>query len=180
MKHMEKKYRIEGFDEIEARLTELGAPIVGQSSSTHYYAPLTSNDVVKLVEHDGSCELHRLKEDGGKFTMTERRTFGSRHEGLLWLQSQGYEQVAIISMQHTDYGYGDGVIGLYIINDVLKSVILDLPPGAHEEASQTLGLDEAEVIAVPYNRYLEQAGQLKLTHIKTLEGTHGSDASRAA
>jgi hypothetical protein len=76
-------------------------------------------------------------------------------------------------MKHTDYGYGEGVIGLYIINDVLNSVIIDLPAGAHEEASRTLGLQAAEVIAVPYNRYLEQAGQLKLTHIKTLEGTHG-------
>lgn len=54
-----------------------------------------------------------------------------------------------------DYDYKGGIVGLYIINDDLFSIILDFPPGEHEVIASELGMEAAEVIDLPYNKYLE-------------------------
>ena len=64
-------------------------------------------------------------------------------------------------MDNTDYEYKNGLVGLYIVDDFLHSVILDFPEGQHEEIEKELGLDTAEVISVPYNKFLEKIGRLR-------------------
>ena len=165
MKHQEKKYRVEDFAAIERKLTTLNAKKVGQSSSTHYYAPQPNNDVVKLVEHSDRCEIHMLAEADGKFALTQRVALKDLHEGLEWLRENGYDEVAVVKMRNTDFEYRGGVVGLYVINDFLYSVILDFPSGEHDGVAQELGMSGAEAIDVPYNTYLERLGRLELSKV---------------
>lgn len=167
-KHQEKKYRVDSFTPILARLSELNSKKLGESSSTHYYAPQPTNDVVKIVEHADRCEVHVLEEDNGKFTLTQKIPLTGLKGGLKWLRRNEYHKVGVVRMRHTDYEYGDGVIGLYAINDFLHSVILDLPAGEHDAVAKELGVEGADVIKMPYNKYLEQMGRLELVDIAQL------------
>ncbi len=63
-------------------------------------------------------------------------------------------------MDDVDYEYKEGIVGLYVINDFLYSVILDFPEGAHSSIEHELDLEKAEPIDVPYNKYLEKTGHL--------------------
>lgn len=168
MKHQENKYRVNDFDELESKLAALGAKQIAERSSTHYYTSQPSNDVVKLVAHSNRWEVHMLKEAEGTFTLTKKISLGSLREGLKWLQDNGYEKVAVVTMRHVDYEYGGGIVGLYVINELLHSVILDFPTGQHDEVAAALGLEDSEVIEVPYNKYLEKMGQLELTSVAAL------------
>jgi len=162
MKHQEKKYRVDDFAGIKDKLAALGAMEASEGSSTHYYTPQPSNDVVKIVAHAGRCEVHMLEEVDGKFALTQRISLKDLAGGLKWLRGNGYQQVAVVTMRHVDYKYRGGIVGLYTINDWLRSVILDFPAGEHDSVAKELGLERAEVIEVPYNRYLEKMGRLEL------------------
>lgn len=65
-------------------------------------------------------------------------------------------------MDATDYEYHGGIVGLYIINDFLNSVILDFPVSEHQDMEQVFGLNKAKVISVPYNKYLDSIGKSRL------------------
>ena len=73
-------------------------------------------------------------------------------------------------MQHTDYKYKDGLVGLYTINKDLISVILDFPEGQHNEVAKALGLENAELIEEPYNKYLEHQGKLSVVSLDQARG----------
>jgi hypothetical protein len=161
----EKKIRIHSFDAIMRRLIKLGAVRDLKSESTHYYAPRSDNNVTKLVAKASGFEIHELNETDGKFELTNLVRMETLDKGLSWLKAQGYDTVFVVHMQHIDYRYKDGLIGLYTINNDLLSVILDFPEGQHDEVSQELGLDKAERIELPYNKYLERQGLLKRTNI---------------
>lgn len=169
MKHQEQKYRVDNFDPIVQKLTSLGAQPGHESTSTHYYAVVPGNDVVKVVAHADQCEVHKLSEtDGGKFVLTDRFPVADVKAGLKWLKDQGYTQVSTVAMRHTDYEYAGGLVGLYDINGELKSLILDYPAGEHDAMAQALGVVGAERIEVPYNIYLEQRGLLNSADIEAL------------
>ncbi|HSX27302.1 MAG TPA: hypothetical protein VLG25_00820 [Patescibacteria group bacterium] len=156
MVHQEKKYRVNSFGPIEKLLSELGAKKGNQTVTIHYYAQRPGNDVVKLVEYRDRCEIHMLKELNGKFSLTDRISAENTKAGLQWLRDKGYKKLTIVTMTNSDYRYKDGVVGLYIINDSLYSVILDFPQNQHEAIARELGLENAELISLPYNKYLEQ------------------------
>lgn len=158
MKHHEKKYKVASFDSIKSKLDELGAKQIKDTSSTHYYAPQESNDVVKLVHYSDRNEIHILKETNGTFSLAENNPVTNLETGLQWLRDKGYKKVDVVKMDYTDYEYDSGVVGLYIINDDLHSVILDFPLNMHSAIEEVFELGNAEVITVPYNKYLEQAG----------------------
>ncbi|HUD11119.1 MAG TPA: cupin domain-containing protein [Candidatus Saccharimonadia bacterium] len=168
MKYQEKKYRVEDFVAIELVLKKLHAQKAGESSSTHYYAQHTGNDVMKLVDCSDQCEIHELKAENGKFTLMKRLPMSSLRAGLEWLRGNGYDKVSIITMKHTDFNYSGGVVGLYVINDYLHSVIIDVPPGEHEARARELGIDGAEVIEAPYDKFLQQLGKLEAVDIEQL------------
>ena len=168
MQHQEKKYRVASFEDIERVLNELNLQPSKPQSSTNYYALSTGLSVTKLVVDDSACAIHVLDEDHGKFNMRENIPVKNLEAGLQWLRDHGFDAVNIVHMNHTDYEYNNGVIGLYTINDSLKSVILDYPAGSHEDIEHELGLTTAETITVPYNIYLQQQGQLKITNLEEL------------
>ena len=102
-----------------------------------------------------------LKESDGKFTLADRIPMSDVSAGLRWLRDKGYESCTTIKITHTDYEYNVGLIGLYIINDLLYSVILDFPGNKHLAMEKQFGLEEAEQITIPYNKILENMGKIK-------------------
>lgn len=158
MKYHEKKYKVESFESIRAKLNELGAKQIKRTSSTHYYVPQDSNDVVKLVHYTDRDEIHLLKEENGTFSLTENVPVQDLEGGFHWLKRRVFEQVDVVKMDYIDYEYDNGTVGLYTLNDSLLSVILDFPKEKHAEMEKAFGLGSAEVIAIPYNKYLNQVG----------------------
>ncbi|HUD11544.1 MAG TPA: cupin domain-containing protein [Candidatus Saccharimonadia bacterium] len=169
------KYRVESLPAAQSALRVLHAKKTGQGESRHYYAQQTSNDVVKLVTSADHCEIHMLKEWKGTFTLTRSIPMPNEQASLRWLISQGYDEVSIVAMTHTDYAYRGGIVGLYNINDALHSLILEYPSGEHAAAAKALGIADAEIIAMPYNKYLLQRNQLHVTNIDDLLVTESKD-----
>ncbi len=165
MEPQEKKYRVESFAGIQNKLSEASAKKGREIVSTHYYGEHESNDVEKFVEYVDRYEVHALKESGGRFTMTEHKPIADKAAGIAWLKGKGYTTANIVKMAYTEYEYKNGTVGLYTINDFLKSVILYYPPPQHEAIEKEFGLQNAEVIAVPYNKYIEQMGRSQSMHI---------------
>lgn len=166
MKHQEKKYLADSFTTIQKILKKKGAKMKQEIVSTHYYGQHEGNDVEKFVEYEDKYEVHALKEEGGRFTMTEHKLITDKEAGKAWLKGKGYTKASIVKMAYTECEYKNGTVGLYTINDFLRSVILYYPPDQHEEMEKEFGLDNAEVITVPYNKYMEQMGRsrsMKLT-----------------
>lgn len=168
MKHHEKKYKVDSFDDIEAKLKGLGAKKVKATTSTHYYVQQESNDVIKLIHYSDRDEIHILKEASGTFSLVENIPVKELSEGFQWLRDKGYQSVDVVKMDYVDYEYNDGIVGLYVINDTLRSIILDFPKHEHSEIEKLFGLGNAEIIAVPYNKYLKSVGQLRPRKIAEL------------
>ncbi len=160
MKPQEKKYLVDSFATIQKILKVKHAKKRQEIVSTHYYGQHTGNDVEKFVEYVDRFEVHALKEEDGKFTMAEHKQIADKEEGVAWLKAKGYTTANIVIMVYTEHEYKSGTIGLYTINDFLHSVILYYPPDQHEAREKEFGLENAEVISVPYNKYLEKLGRL--------------------
>jgi hypothetical protein len=161
MRHQEKKYRVDSFAKIQKTLEEKGIEAEKEVTTTHYYAPQKGNDVVKFVKFTDKNEIHILEETRGKFSLKENVPVENSEAGFQWLKDKGYKTVSVVKMVNADYGYKNGIVGLYVINDFLHSIILDFPEGQHEAIEKELGFGAAEVISVPYNKLLEQIGKLR-------------------
>lgn len=161
MKPQEKKYLVDSFADIQKILKRVGAKKGKEVVAIHYYGQHKGNDVEKFVEYTDRYEIHVLKEQNGRFTLTEHSPIPDKEAGMAWLKSRGYTMANIVKMAYTEYGYKDGTVGLYTIDDFLKSVILYYPPGQHETIEKEFGLQTAEVIRVPYNKLLEQMSRLR-------------------
>jgi adenylate cyclase class IV len=165
MKHQERKYRVESFEIILQKLKAAGATKIKSSRSTHYYAPMPNDDVLKLVDHNNYVEMQQLEENDGIFTVSDKIRLGSLKEGLNQLKARGFSSLNVVDMTHTDYQYKSGVVGLYTIDGAFYSIILDFPAVAHEMIANELGLSKAEMIKVPYDKLLKAKGKLRSTNI---------------
>ncbi|HKZ35546.1 MAG TPA: hypothetical protein VJ242_02415 [Patescibacteria group bacterium] len=165
MKPQEKKYLVSSFTKIENKLARIGAKKVKEVISVHYYGQHSGNDVEKFVEYADRVEAHVLKESGGQFTMIKHEEIPDKNSGLGWLRNQGYKTMNIVKMAYREYSYKNGTVGLYTIDDFLLSVILYYPSGQHEAIEKEFGLERAEVISVPYNKFLDQLGRLRSTNL---------------
>ena len=161
MQPQEKKYLVDSFTGVEKKLEEVGAKKGKEVVAVHYYGQHESNDVEKFVECADRVEIHFLKETNGKFTLTEHSPIVDKEMGMVWLKRRGYTTANIVKMVYTEYAYKGGMVGLYIIDDFLHSVILYFPPDQHKEMEKKFGLGRAEQITVPYNKYLEKFGKLR-------------------
>jgi len=166
MKHQEKKYLVDSFSRIQKILNETGAKRRPRVVTIHYYAQQEGNDVVKLVRYNDRNEIHILEESQGRFSLKENIPVESTDAGLQWLKDRGAGVVNLVKMANTDYEYKNGIVGLYIIDDFLYSIILDFPEGQHETIEKEFGLHTAKVISVPYNKLLKQMGRLRPMNLK--------------
>lgn len=163
MKHQEKKFLVDSFGSIEKLLNQAQAKKCTAVVSAHYYGNSKNKDVTKLVDYGDRCEVHILSESDGKFILTERMPIESLPAGLLWLKNKGFSSYTKVKMQYIDYEYMVGIVGLYIINDSLHSVILDFPADKHNEMERRFGLEGAKQIITPYNKLLEDLGEIEPT-----------------
>lgn len=152
---------MESFTKIQKILNVKGAKRGHEVVTIHYYVQQEGNDVVKLVKYIDRNEIHLLKESQGSYYLKENIPVENIDAGLQWLKDKGYKVVNIVKMDNTDYEYKDGIVGLYIIDDFLYSVILDFREGQHEEMEREFELQTAEIIYVPYNKYVDQIGRLQ-------------------
>ena len=157
----EKKYRVTSFENIKKLLKEVDAQQIRKIVSTHYYGRGTGNDVEKFVVYPDHAEIHVLKESDGKFTLTENERILDKAAGFGWLRKEGYATADVVNMECTEYAYKDGTIGLYILNSSVYSIILYYSGDKHELIEKELDLDTAEEIGIPYNKYLQNIGQLQ-------------------
>lgn len=161
MKLQEKKYLVGSFNPIQKLLEQKKTPMMQKVTSTHYYGEHKGNNVEKFVEYSDCFEAHILKESQGKYAMTEHTPIADKKAGMEWLKKRGFTTANIVKMDYTEYAYKNGTIGFYVINDFLNSVILNYPEGQHNQIEKEFGLQDAEVISVPYNKLLEQMGKLQ-------------------
>jgi hypothetical protein len=166
MKYQEKKYRVDSFSDIQKILHHVHAKKGEEVISVHYYAEQEGNTVVKLVSYKDRHEIHILNETNGMFSLTENFQVESKELGLHWLKNKGYSIVNIVKMNNIDYPYKGGIVGLYIIDDFLHSVILDFPENKYESLAKEFGLDTATIIQVPYNVYLKHINRLRTMVLK--------------
>jgi hypothetical protein len=160
-KLQEKKYRVESFRPVLAALKKLGTMATKVDESIHYYAGQDGDDVLKLVVHDDTAEVHKLKARSGSFELVGKLPMTNAKAGLAWLRQEGYKKLDVVIMQSVDYRYKGGTIGLYTVNNDLYSVILAYPAGEHSAIAGALGLGDAEPITIPYNKYLQQIGKIQ-------------------
>ncbi|MFA6081674.1 MAG: hypothetical protein WC741_04690 [Patescibacteria group bacterium] len=161
MKYQEKKYKVNSFVKILKLINQKGAKKRKEVDTIHYYTHQPSNEVVKLVQYDNRNEIHILTESHGKYVLKQKIPLLTLNQGLKWLKDKGYQKVGIVKMAYTDYEYKNGIIGLYVIDDFLYSVILDFPARQHKIIEDEFGLNTAEVINIPYNKLLNQLGRLR-------------------
>lgn len=165
MIHLEKKYLVESFDNIRKKLLEIGVKKIRDVTSIHYYGMHDGNDVEKFVAYPDRIEIHILKESDGKFVLTEHRAIADKDQGFLWLKDRGYTMANIVSMDYEEYAYQGGIVGLYVIDGFLYSVILDFDSDQLTIKEKEFGLQNAEIISIPYNKYLEVLGKLRSTEL---------------
>lgn len=161
MKRVEMKFQVNSFRPIEDKLQKLGSKKGTSTTLVNYYARQDSKDVVKLVHYPDRDEIAMLTESNGTFLLKERIAVDSTKAGLEWLKNKGYSLVDVVEMHCTEYEYAGGIVGLYLINGWLHSVILDFPTQQHTDMKELFSLTQAQEITVPYNLYLEQAGKVQ-------------------
>lgn len=123
------------------------------------YAQQDGNDVTKLVEYVDRYEIHILKESHGTYTLMEKLPVETKEAGFAWIKNHGYTDVHVVKMVYTDYPYNGGIVGLYMINDHLFSIILDFPKNQLDQMASLFGLNQAQVISIPYNKHLVHIGR---------------------
>ena len=160
MKYQEKKYKVDSFVTISKLLNEKGAKNEKEVVTMHYYTQQPNNEVVKLVEYDNRNEIHMLTESNGKYLLKQKIPVLTLRQGLKWLKDKGYKIVDLVKMVYTDYEYKNGIVGLYVINDFLYSVILDFPEEQLKTIENEFGFSNIEIINIPYNKLLDQLGRL--------------------
>ena len=161
MKLQEKKYQVDSFDPILELIKEKGLKKLKEVTSVHYYGKHEGNDVEKFIEYPDRVEIHIFKEKDGKFIPTEEFLLKNKDEGFDWLKERGFKEVNIVKMDYVEYAYKNGAVGLYTIDDFHRSVILNFPEGGHEVMEKEFGLQNVELITVPYNKLLEKMGKLR-------------------
>jgi len=157
----EKKYLVTSFTDIMDLLKQSGAKIAREVTSTHYYGQQDGNDVEKFVVYADHAAIHILKESNGTYALTQNTPITGKEAGFAWLKERGYHTVNIVQMAYIEYAYKNGVIGLYTIDDFLRSVILYFPENDHPILEKEFGLDRAQVISLPYNKYLKTIGRIR-------------------
>ncbi|HTK03617.1 MAG TPA: hypothetical protein VL401_02500 [Alphaproteobacteria bacterium] len=160
-KSQEKKYQIDSFEFIQNLIRQKNLKKIREVTSVHYYGKKDGNDVEKIVVYPDRVEVHVWKNIDGNFVSVEDFKVDSEQKGLKWLKSRGFKEANIINMDYTEYGYEDGTIGLYTIDDFHKSAILNFPPNKHQDVEKVFGLQSSEVITVPYNKLMEKMGKLR-------------------
>lgn len=160
-KEVEKKYRVNSFTPILDKIYELGAIPTIEVSSQHYYAPLDTDDTLKMIDYGDKIEIHNLSTKNGLHTLDEVIAIRSIKDGLKWFEAKGFKTLEVLDMNDKEFSYKDGGFALYTINNNIYSVIIAYPENKLSEIETILGLQAAEIITIPYNKYMRQKGMVR-------------------
>lgn len=161
MELVEKKYRVDSFDGVLSILQRVGAKQTIEVASTHYYAHLPTDDTLKMVAEEGKVEIHRLSTQQGLHTLQEVIAVPDVQAGFRWFAEQGYTELDVLAMHKVEYDYGDGGMALYDVDAALHSVVMGYPESQLAKMETVFGLQSAERITAPFNKYLGQLGTLR-------------------
>ncbi len=167
MSQVEKKYRVASFDEMHKNIKRLGAIRTIEVDSTHYYAQLDTDDTLKLVAWNGNFEIHQLSTKNGLHNLDQTIPVPSLKAGFRWFLDHGYKKLDILDMHNAEYAYQDGGLALYLVDRVINSVILGYDEDRLPAIEKAFGLESAEPISVPYNKYLAQLHLLRSIDISS-------------
>lgn len=159
MTKQEKKYQVNSLIEFSDKLINNGASRGKTRTSTHYYGQQESSDVKKLVVYDDRLEIHILKSIRGKFELIKTVPVANKQAGLTWLKERGFNKLDLIEMKYTNYSYKDSVVGLYNVNGIIDSIIVECESKLHASIEKDLGLEGCKVLTSPYNKQLTDIGE---------------------
>ena len=73
----------------------------------------------------------------------------------------GYYQLDVLKMYDEEYDYLNGGFDLYTINSTILSIILAYSEVDIPKFEILFGLQDADEIPIPYNKYIDQLGSLR-------------------
>jgi len=158
---VEKKFRVSTFEPILAYIQQCHIPSTLEVRTTHYYAQLPTEDTLKIINYGDRVEIHRLTTTHGLHSLDEVIPLQSVEDGLQWFHARGYDKLDVLAMHDREFEFKGGGFALYTINNTVCSIILGYPEEDLASMEQALGLQSAEVISVPYNKYLAQLGMVQ-------------------
>jgi hypothetical protein len=157
---VEKKYRVDTFTPIRGTITRLGATPTVTLESSHYYAPLTTDDTIKMIDYGDKIEIHSLSTKNGLHSLNTVIPISTLEEGYAWFRKKGFKTLEVLNMHDEEYAYEDGGFALYTINHSVFSVILGYTAELLPMMEAEFELGNAEVIKVPYNKYMAAIGEV--------------------
>ena len=153
MKKVEYKYKVSSFQPIQKKLKTMGYSASKTKKTTHYYARRNDLNVSKIVEYSDRVEIHELREKGGTFELSSVLPCSDIAEATSQMSKQDFNDLQKVDIQNSNYDIEAGRVGLYIINNSILSVILEVEKQDRKELESVLGLTDAPRIHVPYNVY---------------------------
>lgn len=161
MTKQERKYLVKSFTKIKKILSNKKISQSQYSATDHFYGRQKGNNVTKLVKYSDKLEIHVLEEEDGIYLLKKTIPMKTVNEGINWLRNSGFSVIDIVKMESITYDYLGGLVRLYLIDGWLHSVILSHDNEKLSEVEKKLGIKKADVIAQPYNVYLESLGKLR-------------------
>lgn len=147
-------------------LKKVGAKDLGEHVSRHYYAKGAHSGTLKVVERESGYELTKMNDRDGRFSVDEKTLIDSKEAGFTLLRAKGFTEVEYVEMKYHDFAYKGGIVGLYVINDVLRAVVTDYPTESlQNEVQHELLLDSKERITRAFNVVLRDTNGQKIIQL---------------
>lgn len=129
--------------------------------STHYYAHLDTDGTLKMIDYRDRVEIHKVHTKNGLHSIDEEIKIASVEAGFQWFKEQGFNELDVLEMRDREFAYLDGGFALYTVEQDVLSIILGYAESKVPEIEKLFGLEDAEEILIPYNKYIAQVGKLR-------------------
>lgn len=161
-------FETDDLDSFRRKLEALGATDLGEGTSRHYYADV-GKGTLKVVERDTGWEITEMTGEDGRFVVSSKQSLVDKQRGFSILRSKGHTKVEFVEMKFHDYEYDGGVIGLYVINEVLSAIVIDYPPESLDGIVGELKLNKLKQIKESFNVVLRGTPGYKEVDISKIE-----------
>lgn len=146
----ELKLRIDKYIIVEAKLMQLSAKYMGESSFVDTYFKQPEGHVLKAIEEKDGSSLLQLKVVDGKFEVVKREAvedIAAKKE--LFNKQFGIKK--ILSGKRISYQLDDTRITLCIIDDIGEFLIVTGENPKEKIVTEILGIQNPEYIRVPFD-----------------------------
>jgi adenylate cyclase class IV len=146
----ELKVRINKYVVVEAKLMQLSAKYMGESSFVDTYYTQPEGHVLKIIEDKDGNSLLQLKAVDGKFDVVKREAIENVEEKKKQL-SKEFGVKKVLSGKRISYQLDTNRITLCIIDDVGEFLILTSDHPKEKVITDILGIQNPEYIRVPFD-----------------------------